>query len=189
LAADQKKGRRRQASIVFLDETGFLLQPLNRRTWAARGMRPVQYASQRHDRLSVIGSLSLSPRRHRIGIAFSVQDENVRTPHIVAYLRGLHRQLRRPLIVVMDRLNVHRAAVRELRQAGAAWLEIEWLPSYAPELNPVEAIWGNTKCSDLANFVPDDLDQLRDAVVESVGDLEWDERLKHSFFQTAQLTL
>jgi len=174
---------------VFLDETGFLLQPLNRRTWAARGMRPVQYASQRHDRLSVIGSLSLSPRSRRIGIAFSVQDENVRTPHAMAYLRGLHRQLRRPLIVVLDRLNVHRAAVRELRQAGAKWLHVEWLPPYAPDLNPVEAIWGHAKCSDLANFVPDNIDHLRDAVIESVGDLEWDERLKHSFFQTAKLPL
>ena len=36
LAADQKGGRRRQATIVLLDETGFLLQPLNRRTWAGR---------------------------------------------------------------------------------------------------------------------------------------------------------
>jgi hypothetical protein len=41
----------------------------------------------------------------------------------------------------------------------------------------------------LANFVPDDIDQLRDAVIESVGNLEWDKRLKHSFFQTAQLPL
>jgi transposase len=189
LATDQKKGRRLKASIAFLDETGFLLQPLNRRTWAARGMRPVQYAWQRHDRLSVIGSLSLSPRRRRIGIQFSVQNENVRTPHIVAYLRGLHRQLGRPLLVVMDRLNVHRSAVRELRQAGAPWLHVEWLPPYAPDLNPVEAVWGHSKCSSLANFVPDDIDHLYDAVIESVGDLEWDERLKHSFFQTAQLPL
>lgn len=162
---------------------------MNRRTWAARGLRPVQYASQRHDRLSVIGSLSISPRRRRIGIAFSVQDENVRTPHIMVYLRELHRHLRRPLIVVMDRLNVHRAAVRQLRQAGAAWLHVEWLPSYAPDLNPVEAIWGHSKCCDLANFVPADIDDLCDAVIESVGDLEWDERLKHSLFQTAELPL
>jgi len=152
-------------------------------------MRPVQYASQRHDRLSVIGGLSLSPRRQRIGIGFSVQDENVRTPHAMAYLRELHRQLRRPLIVVLDRLNVHRAAARELRQAGAKWLHVEWLPPYAPDLNPVEAIWSHAKCSDLANFVPDDIQHLRDAVIESVGDLERDERLKHSFFQTAQLSL
>jgi transposase len=152
-------------------------------------MRPVQYASQRHGRLSVIGSLSLSPRRRRIGMAFQVHAENIRTPQAVAYLRQLHRELRRPLIVVMDRLNVHRAAVRQLRQSGAGWLHVEWLPAYAPELNPVEAIWSHAKYSSLANFVPDDFDHLRDAVIESVGDLHWDNRLKRSFFQTAKLPL
>ena len=41
----------------------------------------------------------------------------------------------------------------------------------------------------LANFVPDNVEHLRDAVIESVGDLHWDERLKRSFFQTAELPL
>jgi|GEM_PF-4872010 len=62
LSPDQKRGRRRQATIAVLDEAGFLLQSLNRRTWAPSGVRPMQYASQRQDRLSVIGSVSLSPR-------------------------------------------------------------------------------------------------------------------------------
>jgi len=152
-------------------------------------MRPVQYASQRHDRLSVIGSLSLSPTRRRIGISFQVHDENVRTPQVVRYLRQLHRQLGRPLLVVLDRLNVHRSAVRQLRAAGARWLDVEWLPPYAPELNPVEAVWSHAKYSTLANFVPDDVDELRDAVIDAVGNLEWDQRLKESFFQSAELTL
>jgi len=139
--------------------------------------------------LSVIGSLSLSPRRRRIGVAFALHDENIRTPQVVDYLRWLHRQLRRPLLVVMDRLSVHRAAVRQLHQAGAAWLDVEWLPAYAPDLNPVEPMWGHTKCCDLANFVPDDVDHLRDAVINSVGDLEFNQRLKRSFFQTAELPI
>ena len=61
LAAHQKKAeRRRGASIVFIDETGFRLQPVNRRTWAPCGKTPVQRAWDRYDRLSVIGTLSLS---------------------------------------------------------------------------------------------------------------------------------
>ena len=152
-------------------------------------MRPVQYASQRHDRLSVIGSLSLSPRRRRIGVHFQVHDENIRAVHVVAYLRELHRALRQPLIVVMDRLNAHRTAARRLREAGAQWLHVEWLPAYAPDLNPVEAIWSHAKYSRLANYVPDDLDRLRDEVINAVGDLHHDNRLKYSFFQTAELPL
>ena len=171
LGRESKRGRRRQATIVFVDETGFVLQPLNRRTWALRGTRPQQIAWQRHDRLSVIGSLAISPRRRRVKLCFAVQRRNVRAPDLMRYLRALHQQHRGPLIVVLDRLNAHRSAVRHLQERGASWLTVEWLPAYAPELNPVEALWSHAKYSALANFVPDDLDHLNDAVLNAVDDI------------------
>ena len=42
------------------------------------------------------------------------------------------------------------------------------LPAYAPELNPVEQCWNHTKYADLANFIPDDLDHLQQAVEASI---------------------
>ena len=171
---------------MFLDETGFLLQPLNRRTWAPRGRRPEQRVWQRHDRLSVIASLHVSPRR-RLGHYFRIHSHNVRTAEVVKYLRDLHRQLGRALIVVMDRLPAHRSAVRQLQKAGATWFTVEWLPGYAPELNPVEAHWSCSKYSRLANYVPDHIDDLYDAVAEAVGDAALDRSLLCSFFQSANL--
>ena len=188
LAADQKKARRRRAHIVFLDESGFLLQPVSRRTWAPRGQTPVVYASARHDRLSAIGAISLSPQR-RIGVHFQFYDDNIRAPDVVRFLSQLHRQLRRPLVVVLDRWNVHRSAIRRLQETGARWLEAEWLPAYAPELNPVEAMWSCTKHGDLANFLPEDLYDLGDAVVDSLHRQRESLRMKKSYFQTAQLEL
>ena len=166
-----------------------MLQPLNRRTWAVRGSRPPQIVSQRHDRLSVIGSLSVSPRRQHIHPAFRVHDHNVRTADMLRYLYALHRQHRSRLIVVLDRLNVHRAAIKRLQARRINWLEVEWLPAYAPELNPVEPWWSHAKYSALANFVPDDVDHLRDAVIDAVGDTHFNRSLLRSFFEAAQLTL
>ena len=51
---------------------------------------------------------------------------------MVRYLRDLHRQLGRALIVVMDRLPAHRSAAKRLQREGATWLTVEWLPGYAP---------------------------------------------------------
>lgn len=166
-----------------------MLQPLNRRTWAITGTRPKQIVSQRRDRLSVIGNLSISPRRWLVQPAFRIHDHNIRTAHVVDYLRALHRQHRRPLIVVLDRLNVHRAAVKQLHAAGVNWLRAEWLPPYAPDLNPVEGLWSHAKYSALANFVPDGVTHLYDAVIEAVGDTHFNQPLLKSFFQTAQLKL
>jgi transposase len=139
--------------------------------------------------LSVIGSLSISPRRQRLSVFFRVQAENVRTPHVIRYLHQLHRQHRRPLIVVMDRLNAHRSAVAKLHKRGAAWLRVEWLPAYAPDLNPVEPLWSQAKFTDLANFVPEDVDHLHDAVIEAVGDVQFKPQLLRAFFQSAKLAL
>jgi putative transposase len=174
---------------VFLDEAGFRLQPLNRRTWAPTGTRPQQVVSQRHDRWSVIGSLAVSPRRRRVKLAFRLHDHNIRTADIVRYLYALHREHRGPILIVLDRLNVHRAAIRRLQIRGASWLSVEWLPAYAPELNPVEALWSHAKYTALANFVPDDRDHLHDAVIEAVGDTHFKQPLLQSFFHAAQLRL
>lgn len=173
---------------MFLDESGFLLQPLNRRTWAPRGVRPIQRAWHRHDRLSVIASLHVSPRR-RLGHHFTIHTRNVRTAEIVAYLQAVHRRLHRPLIVVMDRLPAHRSAVRQLHAAGADWLHVEWLPGYAPDLNPVEALWSYSKYSALANFVPDDKDELFEAVLDAVDEVHHNQHLLKSFFESAKLRL
>jgi len=190
VAADQKRGRRKQASIVFLDECGFQLQPLNRRTWAPRGETPVQVVSARYDRLSVIGALALSPQRRRIGLYFDMQDDNIRTADVVRFLRRLHRHLKRRIILVLDRWSVHRSAVKQLLAAGASsWLEVEWLPAYAPELNPVEPLWSHTKYSDLANFVPEDLWDLEDRVAESLCEQYDESALKRSFFQASGLAI
>jgi len=35
------------------------------------------------------------------------------------------------------------------------WLTIERLPGYAPDLNPVETLWGNIKGQELANRCAD----------------------------------
>jgi transposase len=40
-------------------------------------------------------------------------------------------------------------------------LTVERLPGYAPDLNPVEVLWGNIKGQELANRCPDDLGEVQ----------------------------
>jgi transposase len=162
-----------------------MLQPLRRRTWAPRGQTPVQYAWDRHDRFSVLGALSLAPWALRIGLYFRLFDHNVTAVDVVEFIKQVHRQLGRRLIVVWDRWSVHRSAARQL--ADYDWLQVEYLPAYAPELNPVEAVWNHTKYGDLANFVPAGTEHLRHSIVDSLNHQRTDSRLKYSCFQQAHL--
>ena len=186
---DQKKARRRGASLVFIDETGFRLQPVNRRTWAPRGETPVQRAWDRYDRLSVISAITVSPSRRRIGLPFQIHEDNLRTAEVVSFIRQLRRQLRRPLIIIWDRWPVHRAAAKRVAASRMKQIEFEWLPAYAPELNPVEPRWSHTKFSQLANYVPDDTRQLKSTVRRSLRKQHGNQQLKKSFFKSAKLKL
>lgn len=162
-----------------------MLQPLRRRTWAPRGQTPVQSSWDRRDRWSVIGALSLAPWALRIGVYFRLHGHNIVTADVEDFVKQLHRQIGRPLIVVWDRWNVHRSAAKRL--ARRRWVQIEYLPAYAPELNPVEMMWNHTKYADLANFIPDDAEHLSRSIEQSLNAQRHDARLKHSFFLHADL--
>jgi len=164
-----------------------MLQPLVRRTWAPKAKTPVMYSWDRHDRLSVIAALSLSARRRRIGLYFAVHDKNVKAEEFEAFLRQVQRALRRKLIVVMDRWSVHRKAARSLFGDERFW--IEWLPPYAPDLNPVEHVWNHTKYGDLANYVPDDVLDLEIELEMSIEQTRERPELLRSFFHAAKLNV
>lgn len=164
-----------------------MLQPLVRRTWAPRGQTPVMYCWDRHDRLSVVAGLTLAARRTRLGLYFGVHNHNITAEELETFVRDVQRNLRRPLIVVLDRWSVHRKAARLLRDDPR--LEVEWLPSYAPELNPVEHVWNHTKYGCLANYVPGDVTELECAVECSLQETRSAPELLRSFFHGAKLEL
>ena len=173
LAAHQKNARRLNATVVFYDESGFMLRPLVRRSWAPRGQTPIIRCWDRRDRLSVIGAITVPPsrQRHRLSAVFRIHAKNIKTPEATEFLRVLDRHVGGPLIVVQDRLNVHKAAVKRWldgRPKNAPRVMVEWLPPYAPELNPAEQLWNHGKRVDLANLAPTDRDDLRGHVRRSL---------------------
>ena len=65
------------------------------------------------------------------------------------------RHLPEKLLIIWDGLKSHRSVmVRDFvrEQNGRLW--VEFLPAYAPELNPVEYLWGYWKHHELPNFCP-----------------------------------
>ncbi len=166
-----------------------MLTPTVRRTWAPQGRTPIQRSWDRHDRLSLISALSLAPRRRRLGLYFQIYAHNIRHRPVVEFLHAIRRSLGRDLIVVLDRLNVHRAAARRLTERYGRAFAFEWLPAYAPELNPVEQVWNRTKYTDLANFIPEDIEDLQVHIHRSIERTQATPTILRSFFRHAQLDL
>lgn len=163
VAAHQKKARRLNAHVVFPDESGFQLTPSVRRTWAPRGQTPLIHHWDRRDKVSAISAVSVSPRRQRLGFYMHVHPGNLTTTEVAIFVRDLLRHLRGPVILVWDQGPIHKGpAMRQLR-ARYPRLHLYEFPSYAPELNPDELVWGYTK-RELANGRP----LTRDALFKDV---------------------
>jgi len=66
-------------------------------------------------------------------------------------------------------------------------LLVQMLPGYAPELNPVESLWGNVKAEELANLCAEDLGEVAEAVEAGMARAGGCKELADSFLDHAGL--
>lgn len=92
------------------------------------------------------------------------------------------------LLVIWDGLQSHRSRlVRDFVDASAGRIQVEFLPAYAPELNPVEYIWGHWKHHDLPNLCPKNLYQLSDYARKALRRMRRRPTLVTAFWKQAKL--
>jgi len=165
--------------------------PTVRRTWAPKGRTPVlRHRGRRHQKISVIGALSISPRRRRLRLFLQWHpDANVGEEQMIAFLRQLLRHLPGEVIIVWDRLNVHRSRRVRAYADERGRLSLELLPPYAPELNPVEGVWSNLKYHRLANHGIDDLAELHDRAVDEATTIAARSELLRGFVKGTPLPI
>jgi len=93
----------------------------------------------------VISAISVSPTRRRVGLYYQRHDHNIRELKEVAFLRHLLRHLRGQVVLIWDNLGVHKGKLVRRLCRRVPRLHFEYLPAYAPELNPDEGVWRHAK--------------------------------------------
>jgi transposase len=176
-----------------LDESGFMLAPTVRRTYAPIGQTPILRRWDRHDRISAISCVTVGPgRRRRLGLHFRLlpDDTNVTGDRMVEFLRDLRRQLPCPMRIVWDRGNVHdRCKAVRAFLAEHPSIRTEQFPPYTPEANPDEGVWQHTKHGRLANFTPGGTAELREAVTAELTRLRRSPKLLAAFLRHAKIPI
>jgi len=186
-----ERARKRHAYIVFVDEAGFMLAPLLRRTWAPRGCTPIVKISEPHGRISVIAAITISPERRHFSLYFqrSVDNANFRAKSVVHFIEDVRHKVRGPITLLWDRIPIHRAESVTDYFARHRRLVVEEFPPYAPELNPVDNVWSYVKYNRLANYSPRNLDELRERITAEFYRLQNRPDLLRSFFKHTGLSL
>ena len=127
--------------FVFLDESGVTTQMVRRFGWAPKGERLVATIPQGHWRtMTFVAGL----RADGLVAPFVVEGAMSGALFRAYVEQILAPQLQPGEVVAMDNLSVHKVAgVREaIRAAGASVL---YLPSYSPDLNPMEPVLAKLK--------------------------------------------
>jgi len=169
-----------------------MLTPTVRRTFAPRGETPIIKSWDRHDRISAISAVTVSPKRRRLGLYFHLMpdDENVHGEDTVEFLKQLRRHIPGPMTILWDRGNVHdRSKVVRAYLAGRPGIVTEVFPGYAPETNPDEMVWQHTKQARLSNFTPEDVAELRATVVAELERLHGKPEMLASFIRHAKVPI
>jgi transposase len=168
--------------IVFIDESGLSERPCRVRTWAPKGQIPVLQYSFSWKTLSVIAGVSFWR------FYFRLYKGTIRTPQVIEFLKVLQETIGKKLLIIWDRLQAHRSKlVRQHVEAQHGRIVLEFLPAYAPEMNPVECIWGYLKHHAMPNYCATDLGDLAGRASRNLRSMQRRPTLVRAFWQQAEL--
>jgi transposase len=174
------------------------MTPPTGRTWSRRGHTPVVRVRGRSQRRFSIAALAcyrpgersrliFRPRRHvdhKRGGRRSFTWSEYRDLLIAA-----HQQLGAPLVLIWDNLNVHRDKRLRSFIDGHDWITSFQLPSYAPDLNPVEGIWSLVRRSGQCNTAFTGPDHLIRALRTRLREIQYRSDLLDGCLAATGLTL
>jgi putative transposase len=127
--------------LVYLDESGIEDNACPINGWSKKGERCFGKKAYQHKRrVSMIGALC-----NKDIIAPLVFEGSCNSELFEAYVRDfLIKELRPKQVVVMDNINFHKGKKIEdlIKSVGASIL---FLPTYSPDLNPIEHHWFRVK--------------------------------------------
>lgn len=177
-----REAKRKQATLLFTDETGVHEDHAVGTTWAERGRTPEVRVSGTRRRVNVISAIS--PRGR---LWFRCYRGMLTAQLYTEFLQALLQDVRGRIVLVHDRHPAHvAAATRRYIAQHRNRLSVHSLPAYAPDLNPDEHVWAYLKQSFRSSPMTPDED-MDHRVSESMTAIAADRALVRKFFDRPEV--
>lgn len=145
---------RERTVILFTDATILTETPPLRAAWAPIGEQAEVPITGNRDKRILYGALN--PKTGSICLDRALKWNQDTFQEHLWHIRSVWRGWK--LVLFLDRGSPHRAK-RSRKLALSLGIELRWLPTACPELNPMEDIWREVKGNVLANEPTPDIDQ------------------------------
>ena len=174
----KKRAKKLGAAIYFEDESGIRSDFHAGTTWAPKGETPVIKVTGARFSTNMIAAIGT--RGH---LRFMVHKGAVTADVICNFLNRLMHNEQDPVFLIWDGHPTHRSKkVRECIESYGGKLEIYFLPSYSPELNPTEQVWRSVKNHGVGRKSVFGPDQLKSAVIGYLRRLQKIPKIVRAFF-------
>lgn len=130
-----------KAKIHWGDETGIQNDAYHARGFAPKGKTPIVRLSGKKSRVNMISSIT-----NRGKVRFMLYDENMTAQVLIKFMSRLIKDSKQKVFLILDNLRVHHSKdVKEWQEQHKERIEIFYMPSYSPELNPDEYLNADLK--------------------------------------------
>jgi transposase len=142
-----RRAKREKALIYWGDEMGMRSDDQVGRSYGLKGKTPIIPGTGQRFRCNMISAIT-----NQGHLCFQVFEGSFKVKLFLGFLRRLIKQAKRKVFLIVDGHSVHRAKlVQAWREQHKAELEIVYLPTYSPELNPGEMLNQDVKSNALGS--------------------------------------
>jgi len=173
------RAKAEQAEIHWGDETGLRSDDVRGRGYAPKGHTPVVRVNNKREGLSIISTVT-----NRGKVRWKIFEGAMHADLLIDFFKRLIKDADRKLFLILDNLKVHHA--RKVK----AWLadhedeiEVFYLPSYSPELNPDECLNADLKDGVTRRAPARSKGQLKKAAISHLRKLQKSPQRVRKYFE------
>jgi len=154
------KAKAENAEIFWADETAVKPEAHTRRSYAPKGQTPVVRQPAKRFHSSVISAINNQGKMHWMALKKALDAET-----FIDFLKRLIKGRKRKIFLIVDNLRVHHSRiVKQWLEANKHRIEVFYLPSYSPELNPDEYLNQTLKSEVIRGGIAKNKSQLQASV-------------------------
>lgn len=130
----KKRAKEEKVDIHWGDETGLRSDDVRGRSYSLRGITPEIRVNQKRHGCSILSTVT-----NKGGMRWMCFEGGLNAQLLIKFLKRLVKDAPRKIFLILDNLRVHHSKlVKAWVKDHEEQIELHFLPSYSPELNPVE---------------------------------------------------